>query len=113
MAVTVGSPTILHDAVIEVRRIFPGASVNEVLRMAALTALYGERNAREIVFRETEEIRVTNGRIGMVIPERERALIPNTSDFNLSETVRAGLAMLARADTYKEIVKRGRPKIAA
>lgn len=112
-AVTIGSETILHDAIAEVRRFFPGATVNEVLRMAALTSVYGERKAREIVFTRTMDIKLSNGRLPLTLTAQERELLKTATKkgVNFSEMVRLGLAKLTHQDDiFVAPLKRGGPR---
>ena len=118
VSVTIGSKGILHDAMRVVRRQFPGASVNEILRYCGLAVARGTREAERIVFGSVNDSEPTGHRIYGKIPSDEHAIIEEylRSDHgitSISELYRAGMHLMAGdapADALKQAhMKMGNP----
>lgn len=95
--VTVGSKSLVRDAAIAVRREFPGASLNEILRYCGLVVTEGKRIAREMVFGNAEDIELTRDHISAEVPAEEREILNNyvRGGRTLSEIYREGLYLEA------------------
>ena len=91
--VTVGSSTIIQDAIARVRKEFPGASVNEILRYCALSLTEGKRIAEETVFGIRQDVEKVGERLYAKIPDGERELLERhvRGGRTLSEIYREGL----------------------
>jgi hypothetical protein len=95
--VTVQSEDILARAVTRLRERFPGASLNEVLRVAALGAKIGFAEAERLVFGEKERpVKANKGRVSCILSKQEQEIFDNTvTEVPLSIAVRLGLSDLA------------------
>lgn len=93
VSVTVGGDSSLQDAATTVRREFPTASLNEILRYCALAVTEGRRIAREMVFGKGNHDVLAKERVSVNFDDSERALLDRhiRSGLTLSEIIRLGL----------------------
>lgn len=119
VSVTIGDTAIVADVVRVVRRQFPGASINEILRYCGLALTQGTREAERIVFGNDENTGISSDRIYGHISEDERRkieqYIENKPEItSIADVYRAGMYFIAGENHDEALrlskVQQGRPR---